>query len=96
MEATMQLVVEPSGQIRCLYTETILLTTLGSLVITRASHVEPEAAGWYTDLARSGGPKLGPFVHRSEALQAEEAWLEERLPVLAFLPDPAGGQQSVG
>ena len=78
----MQLVIDPSGQVRCLYAETIPLTSIGSLSIRRVSQVEPETDGWYADLARSGGPKLGPFLLRSQALEAEEAWIEEQLPLL--------------
>jgi hypothetical protein len=75
----MRLVVDPSGGVRCLYGEVIPLVSLGPLSIARASHVEPEDGGWYADLAPCGGPKLGPFPLRSQALRAEEAWLEEHL-----------------
>jgi hypothetical protein len=45
-------------------------------VILRASYVEPNATGrWAADLDPVGGPVLGPFDHRSEALAAEQAWL---------------------
>jgi hypothetical protein len=73
----MQIVVTPAGAVRCLYDETIDLAALGRLEITRASHVEPDANGqWTADLTPVGGPVLGPFDHRSEALEAERAWLE--------------------
>ena len=73
----MQLVVTPGGTVRCLYDESIDLAALGPLEITRASHVEPDAKGrWTADLTPVGGPVLGPFHHRSEALEAEQAWLE--------------------
>jgi hypothetical protein len=32
---------------------------------------------WEVDLAISGGPKLGPFAVRAEAIRAEEQWLED-------------------
>ena len=74
----MQLVVDSAGGIRCVYDETIDLAALGSLSVRRGSHVEPNAAGcWTADLAPVGGPLLGPFDRRSEALEAERAWLEE-------------------
>ncbi|MCI0640167.1 MAG: hypothetical protein L0Y70_13925 [Gemmataceae bacterium] len=45
--------------------------------VERASHVEPDPVGhWWADLAPVGGPLLGPFDRRSEALQAESTWLE--------------------
>jgi hypothetical protein len=72
----MQLVVEPGGTVRCIYTEDINLTALGNPVIARASHVEPDQQGrWLADLSPAHGPTLGPFSHRSEALAAEHAWL---------------------
>jgi hypothetical protein len=37
----MQLIVLPTGQIRCLYDEAIDLAAIGHPVITRASHVGP-------------------------------------------------------
>jgi hypothetical protein len=72
----MQIVITPEGDIRCLYGETIDLTTLGLLEIRRASHVEPTTDGqWLADLSPLSGPVLGPFVCRSEALGGEAAWI---------------------
>jgi len=74
----MQLVVHRSGQVQCLYDEAIDLSVFGKLRITRASHVEPDADGnWIADLSPVGGPKHGPFEHRSQALRAERNWLEQ-------------------
>ena len=73
----MLLRIDPGGAITCLYSEAIDLSGLGSLTIRRASHVEPDEHGrWWAQLAPVGGPQLGPFALRSEALQAEQAWLE--------------------
>ena len=73
----MQLIVEPGGAVRCIYSEEIDLCVLGSPAITRASHVEPDADGhWWADLSPTQGPVIGPFDLRSEALLAEQAWLE--------------------
>jgi len=73
----MDLVVSPWGEVRCVYDESIDLRALGMTTITRASHVEPDSHGrWWADLAPTNGPVLGPFPCRSEALQAEKAWLE--------------------
>jgi hypothetical protein len=75
----MDLVIETGGTVRCVYDEAIDLAALGSLEIRRASHVEPDAAGhWTADLSPVGGPVLGPFAHRTEALAAEQAWLNAR------------------
>jgi hypothetical protein len=73
----MQLVVAADGTVRCLYDEAIPLTALGSLSISRGSHVEPTADGeWLADLSPVGGPVLGTFALRSDALSAERDWLE--------------------
>jgi hypothetical protein len=73
----MELVVDRRGTVRCLYNESLDLAALGRLTITRASHVEPDRHGqWFADLAPVGGPRLGPFERRSEALIAEASWLE--------------------
>ena len=77
MVITMQLVIEPGGVVRCIYSEAIDLAALGSPAISRASHVEPDQHGrWWADLSPVGGAVLGPFLNRSEALAAEHSWLE--------------------
>ena len=74
----MQMRIDARGGIACLYSEVIDLAAFGLLSIQRASLVEPDAkGGWWADLMPVRGPKLGPFQRRSEALQAEECWLEE-------------------
>jgi hypothetical protein len=76
MTAEMELVVGTNGGVRCIYDESLDLRELGRLTITRASHVEPDADGfWWADMGPSGGPVLGPFGSRSEALGAEKGWL---------------------
>jgi hypothetical protein len=75
----MLLVIDARGTVRCVYDEAIDLSCLGALSIRRASHVEPDAEGrWWAELAAVGGPRLGPFERRSQALDAERAWLEDR------------------
>jgi hypothetical protein len=73
----MQLLIEPSGNARCVYDESIDLTALGSLLITRGSHVEPDGEGrWRADLSPvAPGIVLGPFERRSDALAGERDWL---------------------
>ena len=74
----MDLVIDPRGGIRCLYGEAIDLAALGRLFVIRASFVEPDAVGkWWADLTPVSGPRLGPFVRRSQALEAERAWLQQ-------------------
>jgi hypothetical protein len=76
MTAEMELVVGTDGVARCIYDEVLDLREIGTLKITRASHVEPDAAGyWWADMGPSDGPMLGPYGSRSEALGAEREWL---------------------
>ncbi len=73
----MDLVIEPTGTVRCIYAEQIDISCLGPPLIVRASHVEPDATGhWWADLAPVGGPRLGPYSGRTQALDAEQRWLE--------------------
>ena len=72
----MKLTIEPTGEVRAIYTEEIDLQALGSMRVRRGSHVEPDEAGkWYADLSPVSGPILGPFPLRSQALAAEIGWL---------------------
>ena len=73
----MEMVIVPGGTIRCLYGEELDLNALGRVAICRGSHVEPDEQGrWIADLSPVSGPRLGPFALRSEALAAEQRWLE--------------------
>lgn len=83
----MQLVIKPDGTARCVYDEALDLRCLGSVSISRGSHVEPDADGqWLADLSPVSGPVLGPFPLRSVALAAERKWLEDH-----WLPRPCAG-----
>jgi hypothetical protein len=76
MTSDMELVVDAGGDIRCIYSEELDLREIGKLQIIRASHVEPDRDGyWWADMVPSGGPVLGPYGSRSEALGAETGWL---------------------
>lgn len=79
----MDLIISPGGDMHCIYGEAIDLAALGAVAIRRASHVEPDAEGqWFADLSPAGGPMLGPFTMRSQALDAEQRWLSVQLPGL--------------
>ena len=76
MTAEMELVVGVDGVARCIYDEALDLREIGKLQITRASHVEPDAEGfWWADMGPVDGPVLGPYGSRSVALGAERGWL---------------------
>ena len=76
MTNEMELVVGVDGMARCIYDEAVELREIGKLQITRASHVEPDAEGfWWADMGPVDGPVLGPYGSRSEALGAERGWL---------------------
>ena len=76
MTREMELVVGCDGGVRCIYDEALDLRALGKSQITRASHVEPDAEGyWWADMGPVGGPVLGPYETRGEALGAERGWL---------------------
>jgi hypothetical protein len=75
-QTEMELVVNAAGNVRCIYDEELDLRKLGKLQITRASHVEPDAEGyWWADMGPVDGPVLGPYSSRSAALAAERVWL---------------------
>ena len=91
MTTEMELVVDAGGEIRCIYDEALDLREIGKLQITRASHVEPDAEGyWFADMGPVCGLVLGPYGSRTEALQAEREWLAARLhPTHLTCPAPA-------
>ena len=99
-----ELFVAPDGVARGLYGELIDAGALGAAAVVRASHVEPaDGGGWAADLSPVGGPTLGPFPLRSEALAAEADWLvRHRLatpgwsPGFAFTFFPSPPERRVG
>ena len=75
----MQLIIGPSGTIRCIYDEAIDLRSLGSLVIERASHVEPDAEG-------SGGPICNPLM--------DLFWVRSFFAAKHFTPKRSGSKRT--
>ncbi|RLS26221.1 MAG: hypothetical protein DWH74_00035 [Planctomycetota bacterium] len=69
--------IDRNGGIRAIYSDGFNWQALGKPLIQRASQVEPDHLGlWWADLAVSGGPRIGPFARRTDAIAAEVAWLE--------------------
>ncbi len=76
-----ELVIAVDGVTWCIEDEALDLRERGTLQITRASHVKPDAEGnWWADMGPSVRPMLGPYGSRSEALEAEREWLAVRMP----------------
>lgn len=72
--------ISPTGEVRFIYSDDArALLDEGMSRIERASHVEPCGTTWTADMAPVGGPILGPFATRADALAAEVVWLNERL-----------------
>jgi hypothetical protein len=84
----MKLIVKPGGRIVTIYTDEVDYNKFGKPTVRRASHVEPDANGqWYADMSPVNGPQLGPFPKRSDALDAEMAWLNLMLNEVEPLPE---------
>ena len=88
MTDTITIQICPEGDLIMIHQDKVkLFLDLGSTVIKRASHVEPHNGGdrdqWTADMAPIGGPVLGPFDSKGEALQAEVHWLENMMEVNA-------------
>lgn len=77
-------VILQNGDLLTIYSDELVdfMAEGGDINIQRASHVEPyqHLRYWFADMSPVGGPKLGPFDTRAEALDAEVAWLNQNLP----------------
>ena len=61
-----------------IYSELIEPHALGNPTIVRGSFVEPDQNGlWWADMSPVRGPRPGPYLMRSRAIDAEIAWLRE-------------------
>lgn len=75
--SAIDIVCAPDGTLTAIWNDELAsLVSEGKATISRASHVEPTEDGkWTADLGPVGGPVLGPYPLRREALDAEIAWL---------------------
>ena len=66
-----------NGHLSFVYDDAVAdLLDEGTVAVCRVSHVEPaDGGGWTADMSPVGGPVLGPFGLRQQALDAERAWL---------------------
>lgn len=69
---------DDEGRLHFIYDDRIaFLNQLGDSETKRASNVEPDGhGGWTADMAPVGGPVLGPFALRGDALSAEVEYLK--------------------
>ncbi len=82
---TAELIIGLGGNVRMIYSELIEPHAFGEPRIERVSFAEPDQNGfWWATLTPVNGPRLGPYLMRSKAVEAEIAWLKE------FLLEPAG------
>ena len=82
----MEVRIDENGEVRFIYNDELVdLMEEGQAKVQRASTVEPGSDGlWEVDLRMSGGPVMGGFRLRQDALDAEVAWLKEhKIPILA-------------
>lgn len=90
MDNPLTLIVDQKGSI--MYRDSDMLIPLrkklGPARITRAASVEPRDEEWWVNLSASGGPLLGPFEARCDAIAAEQEWLDRYLLGDEPLPEP--------
>lgn len=81
MTRELDILVGPDGEVRFVHDDDLAVAFADEQTDTRrASHVEPDGkGGWTADMLPVGGPVLGPFARRDEALAAEIAWLKEAM-----------------
>ena len=78
MAKSLTLLISTEGHMRFIHDDELNpLLGEGDATIERASHVEPVGTQWQADLSPVGGPTLGLFSTRADALKAEIAWLEQ-------------------
>jgi hypothetical protein len=85
----MKLVINKEGAIQTIAEDDLsFVSSLGDCNAQRASHVNPVKHNgkllWSADLSPVGGPVLGPFGTRTEAIKSEIEWLYQRLGLLEF------------
>ena len=81
------ILIAPDGTTRFIYDDVLKpLLENGQAVIRRASHVEPKGNLWGADMSPVGGPSLGFYRYKKDALEAEREWL-----VANGIPFPEGG-----
>ena len=75
----MQIVVFPTAQLARFTMKSSTWLRWASCRFAEPAMSSPTNRGMRADLALVCGPRLGPFDRRSQALAAEQAWLESEL-----------------
>lgn len=79
----MKIKINTNGTLNLVYTEDICVEELGKIdSIKRLFHVEPTQDNKWTAKVNIGTSEcvvLGPYDKRSEALEAEVAWIEDNV-----------------
>lgn len=68
-----------SFKLRFIYSDNLRHLLDEDAIIQRASHVEPCGTKWTADLTPVGGPILGPFDTRQQAIEEEVLWLNSNI-----------------
>lgn len=77
----MRITFEADGGVKFIYDDALapIAQEVGDVTVKRASHVEPcggpKGLQWEADMSPVGGPVLGPYFTREDALLAEREWL---------------------
>ena len=80
----MDIYIDESGVCSAIHSDSLhkLLSLLGEVRISRASHVEFIEGNWHVDLSPIGGPEdltQEGFSCRNDALEGEGAWVQKWL-----------------
>ncbi|MCC7421818.1 MAG: hypothetical protein IT428_16185 [Planctomycetaceae bacterium] len=75
------IVIGEQGGMRFIWQDDLApMLALGKPNVERVSRVEPDEKGrWWAILEPVGGPTLGPFTLRGDAIAAEIEWLEKNV-----------------
>ena len=74
----LEISIGADAAIRFIYDDAArFLLNQGEATVRRASAVEPSGTEWTADMSPVGGPILGKFERREDALKAEVSWLKK-------------------
>lgn len=78
MAAQKTILIDQDGDLEFIWDDELAFVLAeGKADIRRASQVEPVGSQWEADMSPSGGPSLGLFDLRQDAIAAEITWLQD-------------------